>query len=122
LKLDQLIIKAKEILYENLKEFGEHKIIVPHLNGYPIPYCWDTAFHVLALSHIDPLLAKENIEALLSLQKENGMIPNAPIEVYNQDLRSQPPVIIYAVNYYSNTTKDFESLKNWYPKLKKFYE
>ncbi len=122
MKLDQLIIKAKEILYENLKEFGGHKIVVPHLNGYPIPYCWDTAFHVLALSHIDPLLAKENIEALLSLQKENGMIPNAPVEVYNQDLRSQPPIIIYAANYYSNITKDFEGLKNWYPKLKKFYE
>jgi len=122
LKLNQLIIKAKEILYENLKEFKGNRIVVPHLNGYPMPYCWDTAFHVLALSHIDPLIAKENIEALLSLQKEDGMIPNAPTEAYNQDLRSQPPIIIYAVNYYSNVTKDFESLSNWYPKLKKFYE
>ena len=122
MKLNQLIIKAKEILYENLKEFKGNRIVVPHLNGYPMPYCWDTAFHVLALSHIDPLIAKENIEALLSLQKEDGMIPNAPTEAYNQDLRSQPPIIIYAVNYYSNVTKDFESLSNWYPKLKKFYE
>lgn len=71
MKIEQLIIKAKEILYENLKEFGKHRIVVPHLSGYPIPYCWDTAFHVLALSHIDPLLCS-NIHHFAEYYYENG--------------------------------------------------
>lgn len=113
--------KAKNILYKNIRVFNNYRIVVPHLEAYPVPYCWDTGFHVLALTHLDEKLAIENIKALLSLIEENGMIPNAPLESENQDLRSQPPIIIYAAKYYMEQTKDVKSIKSIYPKLKKYY-
>lgn len=122
METDRLIEKAKQILYGNVKKFGEYRIVVPHLGRYPIPYCWDTAFHVLALSHLDPLLAKESIEALLFFAREDGLIPNAPTEIEDQDLRSQPPIILHAVKYYLDVTGDVDGLEAWYPKLKKFYK
>jgi len=121
-ELGGLLKRAREIIYMNVKRFGDYRIVVPHYKAYPMPYCWDTAFHVLALVHIDSQLAKENIEGLLSFMREDGMIPNAPIERENQDLRSQPPIILYAAKYYLENTNDAESLKKWYPLLKKHYE
>jgi len=59
---------------------------------------------MMALAHIDATLAKENIEALLSLQRSDGMIPNAPTEVNDQDLRSQAPIVIYSTKYYLDVT------------------
>jgi putative isomerase len=118
----RLVEQAKRILYGNLKTFGTHRIVVPHLSTYPVPYCWDTGFHVMALAHIDAELAKENVGALLSLQRSDGMIPNAPSEVNDQDLRSQAPIVIYSVKYYLDATGDIDSVRGWYPKLKRFYE
>lgn len=94
---------------------------VPHPVAYPVPYCWDTAFHVLGLVHVDPVLAKENIEGLLSLMREDGLIPNAPLERGCQDLRSQPPIIHYAVEYYLEKTGDRISVRRWFERLKRYY-
>lgn len=120
--VDKLVDKAKDILYRNLRKFRGYRVVIPHLKVYPIPYCWDTAFHVLALTYINPPLARENVEALLSLQKSDGMIPNAPTIISDQDRRSQPPVIIYAAKHYLDVTGDLGSLREWYPRLKRFYE
>lgn len=112
---------ALRVLKKNLVNFNGYRMVVPHLVRYPVPYCWDTAFHALGLLHVDLDLARENIDGLLSLAREDGMIPNAPLEQGDQDLRSQPPVIVFAVYEYYNRTKDLSSLKRWYPVLRKYY-
>lgn len=116
-----LLSRAFMVLHKNIMNFQGYRMIVPHPSRYPLPYCWDTAFHVIALVYVDPLLAKENIEGLLSLADSNGMIPNAPTERGDQDLRSQPPVIIYAAEHYYEVTKDIDSIRRWYPALRRYY-
>jgi glycogen debranching enzyme len=117
-----LIEAAEKVLERNTKTFNGKEIVVPALRAYPVPYCWDTAFHVMALSHLNPQKARENVEALLSLQRKDGLIPNAPLKTADQDLRSQPPIILYAVERYLDLTGDLESVKRWFPKLVLFYE
>jgi len=112
---------ALKVLEHNLSNFKGYRMIVPHLDRYPVPYCWDTAFHVLGLINVCPKLARENIDGLLSLAREDGLIPNAPLERGDQDLRSQPPLIIFAVNEYYEKTQDIVSLSRWYPTLRKYY-
>jgi len=116
-----LVEEAQKVLDRNTKRFGGLKIVVPALRSYPVPYCWDTAFHVMALCHVDPQGARENVEALLSLQRKDGIIPNAPLRTGDQDLRSQPPIILYAVKRYLELTGDLESVKRWFPKLVLYY-
>jgi len=96
-------------------------MVVPHLVKYPVPYCWDTAFHTLGLLHVSPILARENIEGLLSLARNDGLIPNAPLEQGDQDLRSQPPLIMLAAYEYYEKTRDLPSLKRWYHTLRKYH-
>lgn len=84
-------------------------------------YCWDTYFTLLGLIRVNATLAREDINAQLSLQKDDGMIPNAPTPVADQDLRSLPPLLSDAVWQYFLKTHDLESLQSWYPKLEKYY-
>jgi glycogen debranching enzyme len=76
----------------------------------------------MALCHLNPQKARKNIDALLLLQREDGLIPNAPLRTGDQDLRSQPPIILYAVKKYFELTKDLESVRRWFPKLVLYYE
>lgn len=119
--LEVITRAALKVLKNNLVQFNGHRMVVPHLIRYPVPYCWDTAFHVLGLLHVNPSLARENIDGLLSLARDDGLIPNAPLEQGDQDLRSQPPVIVFAAYEYYKSTKDLDSLSRWYPVLKKYY-
>ena len=119
--MEAVVGAALRVLKKNLVNFNGYRMVVPHLVRYPVPYCWDTAFHALGLLHVDLDLARENIDGLLSLAREDGMIPNAPLEQEDQDLRSQPPAIVFAVHEYYNRTKDLSSLKRWYPVLRKYY-
>ncbi|MEM4374391.1 MAG: trehalase family glycosidase [Nitrososphaerota archaeon] len=116
-----LLKRAVETLYANVVEYNGRRCVVPHVSYYPWIYCWDTALHVIALSYVDPALAKENVEALLSTQGRDGMIPNAPTPKDDQDMRSQPPLIIHAVRRYAEITADIDSVRSWYDRLAKFY-
>jgi len=116
-----IVKKAYGVLLKNVRVFNGYRIVVPHPVRYPVPFCWDTAFHALGLIYVDPLLARENIEGLLSHQREDGLIPNALTSDKDTDLRSQPPIIIYSAVVYAEATNDLDSLRRWYPRLKKYY-
>jgi neutral trehalase len=120
--VEGLVKDAVAVLDRNTKKFGGQEIVVPAPKAYPVPYCWDTAFHVMALAHLDADRARRNVDALLSLQRPDGMIPNAPLRAGDQDLRSQPPIILYSVRRYLELTKDLESARRWFPKLALFYD
>jgi len=113
----ELVSKAKRVLEANRGNYGGREVVFPHREAYPAPFCWDTAFHVLALNRYSPELAKENIEALLQLQRGDGLIPNSPLKRYDMDLRSQPPLIVYAVSDYYSKAKDYDNIRKWFPKL-----
>ncbi|MEM0493774.1 MAG: trehalase family glycosidase [Thermofilum sp.] len=118
---NEVVSEAISVLYHNTVKYRGFNITVPHLERYPIPYCWDTAFHVLAFLHFDVTLAKENLECLLSLADPDGKIPNAPTEAGDQDLRSQPPIIVYSALRLYEVERNRELLLKWYPSLKQYY-
>lgn len=117
----ELVAKAREILEKNTVRFGAHEVVVPSRKSYPVPYAWDTAFHVLGLLYVSPEKAKSNLEAILSVQQQDGRIPNAPLRAGDQDLRSQPPVLLYAFRRYVESTGDKESARKWISRFTLFY-
>lgn len=119
--LEVLASRAVNVLRNNTVKFKGYRVTVPHLLRYPIPYCWDTAFHALAFLLFDITLARENIECLLSLEDAEGKIPNAPTEAGDQDLRSQPPIIIYSALRFYEVVRTRDILEKWYPSLKRYY-
>ena len=119
---NRLVGLAEEVLLSNMVYFRGFRVIVPHRRAYPVPYCWDTAFHVwglLALGRFNE--AAESVEAILHIQRGDGLIPNAPSEVRDKDLRSQPPILIDSVYSYLALTGDYERVKRWFPRLEKFW-
>ncbi|MEM4417412.1 MAG: trehalase family glycosidase, partial [Nitrososphaerota archaeon] len=117
----QSIEKALKVLRSNVLPLNSYKAVVPHPSYYPWVYCWDTALHVMALSYVDAELAKENVDALLSFQRADGMIPNAPTSKDDQDMRSQPPLIVHAVRRYVEVTGDYQSARRWFEGLLKYH-
>ncbi len=112
---------AVNVLISNIKPFSGYDTIVPHSSAYPIPYCWDAYFSILAALKFNTTLAREIINAEFAAQKSNGMIPNTPSMAADMDLRSQPPLLADAIVRYYYATDDLESLKQWYPKLIAYY-
>ncbi|GAA0707383.1 glycogen debranching protein [Dactylosporangium roseum] len=50
--------------------------VVPSKYGYVALWNWDSYFHAIALRHVDPALAREQIRILLDSQRPDGMIPD----------------------------------------------
>ncbi len=108
---------AVEVLEGNVRQYEGYNVIVPHLVAHPIPYCWNTYFDVIGALEFNTTLARESINALFATQRADGMIPNAPTSVVDQDLHSQAPLISEAIVKYYQQTGDLNSVKTWYPKL-----
>ena len=61
---------------------------LPHMNLW----LWDSVFHAIGHSNIDPALAEELILAVLDAQQENGFIPHMATPSLTSGI-TQPPVI-----------------------------
>ncbi len=86
---------------------------IKHLYGI---WNWDTAFHVMALSHVDVEIAKENVLAFLKFQNEDSMLPDVvrgwgEIDCYY----SKPPVMPWAAKLAYEQDHDLNFLKEIYP-------
>lgn len=54
-----------------------YPVISPSKKKYIGIWLWDNAFHALALRHLDPQLAQDQIRAFLQYQQPDGMLPDA---------------------------------------------
>ncbi len=69
-------------------------IAMPDTWEYPWYASWDLAFHCIALAHVDPTFAKDQ---LVMLCREWFMHPNGQLPAYEWDFGDvNPPVIAYA--------------------------
>jgi hypothetical protein len=69
-------------------------IAMPDTWEYPWYASWDLAFHCIALAHLDPVFAKEQ---LVLLCREWYMHPNGQLPAYEWNLSDvNPPVLAYA--------------------------
>ncbi|HVM65943.1 MAG TPA: hypothetical protein VMU14_13845, partial [Acidimicrobiales bacterium] len=90
---------------------------MPDTWEYPWFAAWDSAFHCIALAHLDPESAKEQ---LILLCREWFMHPNGQLPAYEWDFGDvNPPVHAYAASriFEIDGSRDFEFLERVLHKL-----
>ena len=113
-------------------------ILQPWQVGYPHQWFWDSVAHAIALSHLDPALAREEIRSLLYAQTEEGFIPHliwnpACCHWVDRLLQRfilfphyspylQPPCLAEGVEAIYQKTGDTGFLKEVLPFLRKYYD
>lgn len=125
--------EAHKILKKNRQTTDGHQYTLPSLHSYPYQWFWDSCFHAIVLSSLEPEAAKEELRSLVSKQFEDGMIPHL-IYWQSGDLHkyewgkdgtsalTQPPMIAYAAAQIYKHDKDRDFLREIYPSLWKFYK
>jgi hypothetical protein len=92
-------------------------ISMPDTWEYPWYASWDLAFHCIALAHLDPVFAKNQ---LVMLCREWFMHPNGQLPAYEWDFGDvNPPVLAYAAIrvFEIDGRRDFEFLERILHKL-----
>jgi len=114
-----------------------YRVMQPFRVNYPHQWFWDSCAHAIALSHLNPELAKCEIESLLSAQQEDGSIPHMIWNcnsmhwldrifhyLYPQGPGSpyiQPPILAEAVEAVYQKTGDKAFLGTVLPALYRYY-
>lgn len=64
--------RARQLLLSNLREgYDPHfdhnyRYVCPSLHKYRWQWYWDSCFHAIALAHLEPELARAELESLLA--------------------------------------------------------
>ena len=88
-------------------------------------WLWDSALHAIAFRHVDPELARNQIRALLAMQRADGMLPDAIFDedaVFELDHPIQgrvtkPPILAWAALKIQELAPDSAFLREIYPGL-----
>ena len=103
-----------------------HAGIVPsHAMNYFVGFwAWDSWKHAVALSYLDPTLAKDQIRTMFDYQDDAGMIADCiytdPAENNYRD--TKPPLAAWAVNAIFQADKDTSFVAEMYPKLLRYHQ
>lgn len=115
-----------------------YDFVCPSGSTYPFQWLWDSAFHAIALIHVDPELAKQEIRCLLQGAQPDGFIPHmllwekraheAALREYSITLLhpyftsiTQPPVIGRAIDLIFAATGDADFLREVLPATLRFF-
>ncbi len=115
-----------------------YDFVCPSPATYPFQWLWDSAFHAIALLHVDPELAKQEIRCLLQGAQPDGFIPHmllwekahheAALNEYSIVLAHpyytatvQPPVLARAIWRIWEATKDVVFLAEVLPPTMRFF-
>lgn len=139
-----LIEKATALFEKNRRrgtttlngETVDYHYTCPAVERYKHQWLWDSSFHAIVFSHLDPERGQEEIETLLKAQREDGLIPICTlwegiashgeyvfISPYTRgkvQTMTQPPVVAIAVETLYNKTGDKEFLERVLPGLMRF--
>jgi len=50
--------------------------VCPSKTTYPFQWFWDSCFHAIVLSHLDPVRAESELTSLLANQQPDGLVPH----------------------------------------------
>ncbi|OGI67761.1 hypothetical protein A2732_01620 [Candidatus Nomurabacteria bacterium RIFCSPHIGHO2_01_FULL_40_10] len=124
--------EASELLKMNHRKTDGHEYTIPSPDTYPYQWFWDSCFHAIVLSELDPKMAKKELRALVSKQFENGLIPHIiywqPGDLHKYEWGkdgtsaiTQPPLLASAVWKIYEKTEDLEFLKEMQKPLTDFF-
>jgi glycogen debranching enzyme len=115
-----------------------YDFVCPSGATYPFQWFWDSAFHAIALLHVDPDLAKQEVRCLLQGAQPDGFIPHmllweksaheAALREYSITLAHpyytatiQPPVVARAVARIFEATGDTAFVREVLPPILRFF-
>jgi glycogen debranching enzyme len=92
----------------------DYDFVCPSQTTYPFQWFWDSCFHSVVLSHIDPKRGESELRSLLANQQPDGLVPHVTFwqrDVYEERLADysiayrtphfsdcmQPPVLAEAI-------------------------
>jgi len=127
--------QIRDVYEQNKRSHAGLQYTIPSPDTYPYQWFWDSCFHAITLSYIDPERAKQELKLLLRGQFKNGMFPHI---VYWQrvknnpfpDIRwgkrhtsssTQPPMLAAAVWRIYEATEDIDFVKNMLPHMNAFH-
>jgi glycogen debranching enzyme len=102
--------EARRVLAQN-RQTGQSKwggraydFVCPSSATYPFQWFWDSAFHAIALLHVDPELAKQELRCLLQAAQPDGFVPHMVLwEQGFHDAAQSEYSIVLADPYYTAT-------------------
>ena len=125
-----ILSEARRVLSANRQEGVSRwngkrfSFVCPSLSSYPFQWFWDSAFHAIALMHLNADLAKQELQCLLQAAQPDGFIPHMVLwqEQHQRAAEAefkitlahpyftattQPPVLARAIECVFETTRDF---------------
>lgn len=108
----------------------EHEAMMPSKHQYIGVWNWDACFHALALRHLDPELARNQLRVMLAHQRPDGMIPDVVFDEGVVDRVdhpfpgevTKPPVMAWAAWKIHRHAPDVSFLAEMYPALRRWNE
>ena len=101
--------------------FARDVISMPDKWEFPWFASWDLGFHCIALAHVDPQFAKEQI---LQMLREWYMHPNGQIPAYEWDFSDvNPPILslaaraVFEIEYHCTGVADYEFIERVFQKM-----
>jgi hypothetical protein len=73
---EDLLREAIRVYHTNEVEKDEIYYHVPCCHHYPSLFAWDSGFHAVAMSHIDPIKAARELETLFGQLASDGHLPH----------------------------------------------
>jgi glycogen debranching enzyme len=117
-----------------------YDFVCPSPTHYPFQWFWDSAFHAIALLHVDPALAKQELRSLMQGAQPDGFIAHMLLwerdahahwlkEEYSIRLAHpyftatiQPPVVARAVERIFDATGDKAFVRELLPPIVRFFD
>lgn len=117
-----------------------YDFVCPSPTHYPFQWFWDSAFHAIALLHVDPELAKQELRCLMQGAQPDGFIAHMLLwereahahwlnEEYSIRLAHpyftatiQPPVVARAVERIFDETGDTAFVREMLPPVVRFFD
>jgi glycogen debranching enzyme len=81
----------------------DYDFVCPSMTTYPFQWFWDSCFHAIVLSHLDPVRAESELTCLLANQQPDGLIPHVTFwqrEAFEERLADYS--IAYRTPYFSD--------------------
>ena len=117
----------------------DYDFVCPSMGTYPFQWFWDSCFHTVALSHVDPERAKSEVRSLLKNQQPDGFVAHVTFwqrEAFEEMLKTysiayrtpylsdciQPPVLAEAVQAAARGAGGRAFLDEVLPKVRRYFD
>lgn len=144
-RLDEMRATVRA-LYERNRQRGhadwcdrDYDFVSPSGTTYPFQWFWDSCFHAIVLSHIDPMRAESEITSLLANQQPDGFVAHVTFwqrEAYQDRLADysiayrtpylsdciQPPLLAEAVAAVALRGRGRAYLEEVLPAVRRYYD